>query len=112
MDSKYSVGGKSSPNSTVTSLKRKYSYGSQSTVPSKKSNLQSPLKSSTSTTKNVALPSTSSGERVVVKDIQQQRKQLPVYAVRDSYVHLTTQIVIFTSSFPMPLNSTFFHLGS
>lgn len=91
MDSKYSIGTKNGNGSSAPHLKRKFSYGSATTVPPKRPNLQPSFKGSPSTLKHV--PSTSnnsSNDRTIVKDIQQQRKLLPVHAVREPYVDLTT----------------------
>lgn len=79
MDSKYTLVGKNGSNSTVSNLKRKFSYGSSNSVPSKKLNLQ-PTKPVQPSIKSNA----SQNDRTVVKDIQQQRRQLPVYAVKES----------------------------
>lgn len=99
MDSKYSIGsgsGSSKSGSNMTGLKRKFSYTSPTTVPPKKPNIQSTLRAITPSSKHS--PVSSSGDRTISKDIQQQRKQLPVYAVKESYVYLTTNYFLFTIS--------------
>lgn len=84
MDSKYSIGNKNSSISSSSGLKRKFTYNTPSNVPTKRQNLQSTHKPSISTSKNVPSTSSNSNERPMPKDIQQQRMQLPVYAVKDS----------------------------
>lgn len=86
MDSKYSIGNKNSSISYSSGLKRKFSYSSSSSnVPTKRPNLHSTPKPSIATTpKNVSSTTSNPNERPMPKDIQQQRKQLPVYAVKDS----------------------------
>lgn len=75
MESKYSLFTKNSQN-----LKRKFSYGSSNSAPPPKINhLQNvPKLSKPSTKSNI----TQSGNSNTMHDIQSQRQQLPVYAVR------------------------------
>lgn len=84
MDSKYSFGNKNNSIGSSSGLKRKFSYSSPSNVPTKRLNLQLTPKPSISTPKNVPSTNSNSYERPIPKDIEQQRKQLPVYAVKDS----------------------------
>lgn len=84
MDSKYSIGNKNSSISSSSGLKRKFTYNSPSNVPTKRPTLQSIHKPLITTPKNVSSTSSNSSERPIPKDIQQQRQQLPVYAVKDS----------------------------
>lgn len=87
MDSKYSIFSKNKPNQSNTSpfsqnMKRKFAYSSPSLLPpTKKPNLQNTPKLS-----NPSQNSPQNGSTMVFNkssDIQKQRKQLPVYAVRE-----------------------------
>lgn len=83
MDSKYSIFSKNKSTLAESSpfsqnLKRKFTYGLSASVPAKKPHIQitpKPIQklnsTQTATSKNV------------VQDIQFQRKQLPVFAVRE-----------------------------
>lgn len=99
MDSKYSLFSKSKPTLSDPSpfsqnLKRKFSYGSQSSSQptAKKPNLQNDSKPSLK--QNTSQNGSSSNKNAVV-DIQVQRKKLPVYAVRNQYENLTTIFLYF-----------------
>lgn len=94
MDSKYSIFSKSKPTSVASSpfgqnLKRKFSYmNSSSSAPpaaKKPHNSQLPSKHSNAQFKNNSTKNdcSSSGNRNHSQDIQMQRKQLPVFAVRE-----------------------------
>lgn len=90
MESKYSLVSKSKSNvaestSFSPNLKRKFSYGlSNSTPPAKKTNLQIvPKLSNPSVKANTSQNGNSNAaQKNLVQDIQSQRQQLPVYAVR------------------------------
>lgn len=91
MDSKYTIFGKNKPISVASSpfsqnLKRKFTYSnsSGSTLPLAKKPHNTSKHSNTqfkhNSTKNDSL---SLGNRNHLQDIQMQRKQLPVFAVRE-----------------------------
>lgn len=93
MDSKYSILAKSKPESSPFSQKRKFVYGSGNSAPQpKRPNLQNSPKLTNPLSKQVNAQNGSSNivNRNANIDIQLQRQQLPVYAVREPYVHLTT----------------------
>lgn len=91
MDSKYSIISKSKSHSSDPStfnLKRKFSYGTSTSSPqAKKPNLQTDTKqlSKQNFAQNAATTS-----KCTATDIQMQRRRLPVFAVRNQYVNLTT----------------------
>lgn len=82
MDSKYSIFSRNKPSPFSQNMKRKFAYSSPSSLPpTKKPNLQSTPKLS-----NPSQNSPQNGSTIVFNkssDIQKQRKQLPVYAVRE-----------------------------
>ncbi|XP_055301326.1 ATP-dependent RNA helicase DHX33 [Sitodiplosis mosellana] len=90
MDSKYSIFSKNKTNLSDSSpfsqnLKRKFSYGSPSSVPpaAKKPNLQNDTKPSNASLKQNINQNGASTNKSAVADIQMQRRRLPVFAVRD-----------------------------
>lgn len=85
MDSKYSLLAKNKMSSTESSpfsqsMKRKFAYGSSNSTahPAKKPHLQHVPKLS-----NPSQNSAQNGSSLISTDIQKQRQQLPVFAVRD-----------------------------
>lgn len=101
MDSKYSIFSKTKPSLSDPSpfsqnLKRKFAYGSHSSAqPAKKPNLQNDTKSTNSSQKQNTSQNGASTNKNVVVDIQAQRRKLPVFAVRNQYVNLTTFFFIY-----------------
>lgn len=91
MDSKYAIFAKNKSTSTESApfsqnLKRKFTYGSASSIPpAKKPNLQNVPKLSNPTTKLNHAQNGSSNitNKIFVQDIQTQRRELPVFAVRE-----------------------------
>lgn len=93
MDSKYSIFAKNRPDSSSfgQNFKRKFSYSSSAGAPpAKKPNLHTVTKSSNQLPKPNSTQNGSTTNKSTVVDIQMQRRRLPVFAVRDQYVNLTT----------------------
>lgn len=90
MDSKYSLLEKNESNakrfgSTKFGLKRKLSYGTSNGSPlAKKPNLQkTPKSTNVPIRQSIATNGSTNGNEKAVNTIQMQRKQLPIYAVRN-----------------------------